>query len=169
MDNSTPETILILLSKGHTGLIDRADADLAEFKWTALVKPNVVYAYRGVWVGTKKRKNHYLHRVIMSRILNRELLPTEEVDHWNHIGTDNRRENLRLATPFENRCNTPLRKDNTSGFKGVYWDKLRRKWSAEITHKGKKLHLGRFDTKEEAFEAYCKAGQERHGEFFNPG
>lgn len=61
--------------------------------------------------------------------------------------------------------NTGKRADNTSGYKGVTWDKREQKWRARIGKEGKRKHLGYFDTAEEAHEAYKNAAPEYHGEF----
>ena len=52
-------------------------------------------------------------------------------------------------------------KNNTSGVKGVFWDKSREKWSASITFQGKKISLGRFDIIEDAAKAR-KAAEEKY-------
>ena len=55
---------------------------------------------------------------------------------------------------------------NPYGFKGITYDGSRSKpWRAQIRIKGKKTNLGRFNTKEEAYAAYCKAAHEHHAEF----
>ena len=58
-----------------------------------------------------------------------------------------------------------MSKNNTSGFKGVHWNEQKQRWAAEITLDYKKIRLGKFRTKEEAFAAYCAAAAEHHGEF----
>ena len=54
---------------------------------------------------------------------------------------------------------------NTSGFKGVYWDKHKQRWVAQITVDNKHLYLGSFDNPEKAHEAYVAASKKYHGEF----
>ena len=93
------------------------------------------------------------------------LPPQLEADHRNHNLLDNKRQNLRRATPSQNKRNRELQKNNTSGFKGVYWHKRTRKWVAKIRGNGKKIHLGCFVDKLEAAKAYNKAALEYHGEF----
>ena len=109
--------------------------------------------------------NHYMHREILSRMLGRPLLRSEDVDHINGDGLDNRRSNLRLATRSQNKCNTGLRSDNTSGYKGVCFDKNRGKWIAYAYLHGKGYRFGQFDTPELAYEARCERVKELHGEF----
>lgn len=91
--------------------------------------------------------------------------PTNEVDHVNGQGLDNRWTNLREATKTENAWNTGIRSNNTSGFKGVSWSKDRQKWVATITVNGKFRRIGRFDTIEEARAAYDAESAKQHGEF----
>jgi hypothetical protein len=81
-------------------------------------------------------------------------LPSSAIDHTNRIKTDNRINNLRLATDSQNKYNTALRKDNASGATGVYWHKGKGKWRCEFQFEGKKNHLGYFDNFEDAKAAY---------------
>lgn len=91
--------------------------------------------------------------------------PDGEVDHINMVRDDNRIVNLRLATPSNNRMNRGSQKNNTSGYKGVFWQKLRGKWMAQIQIDGRAIFLGRYDSKEDAHAAYCEAANKYHGEF----
>lgn len=91
--------------------------------------------------------------------------PQKEIDHINGIRSDNRWENLRLASKSQNKQNVKLSSRNTSGFKGVSWSRQNKKWIAQIAANGCKIHLGGFDTKELAYEAYCLAAGKLHGEF----
>lgn len=75
------------------------------------------------------------------------------VDHINRIKTDNRIANLRMATKSENQHNGDRRADNTSGVKGVSWNKGKQKWRAHIGINKIKVHIGEFDTLEEAAKA----------------
>ena len=89
----------------------------------------------------------------------------EEIDHINNIRNDNRIENLREVTHTQNQWNHAKRKNNTSGFKGVDFNKQNNKWRAQIRQNSKKLHLGSFLTPEEAYQAYCKAANASRKEF----
>ena len=91
--------------------------------------------------------------------------PEGMIDHINLDRQDNRWENLRLATNIQNQANTALRSNNTSGFKGVSWHRLEKKWTANIRRAGKKVWLGYYDTPESAHEAYVMAASDHHGEF----
>lgn len=85
------------------------------------------------------------------------------VDHKNHNTCDNRLENLRIATKSQSMSNRRLRKDSRSGLKGVTFAEGR--WMACIQANGKKKTIGRYPTAQLAYEAYCKAAIELHGEF----
>lgn len=91
--------------------------------------------------------------------------PNHEIDHKDVDGTNNAWSNLRLATPRQNKANTKIRKNNTSGYRGVTFDKSRGKWQAKISHFGKTINLGRFGAKEDAVSAYEAAALEAFGEF----
>lgn len=91
--------------------------------------------------------------------------PDKDVDHINRVKSDNRWFNLRIANRSQNNGNEGLRTTNTSGRKGVVWDKDRRKWRAQIGVGGKVRNLGRFDKIEDAAAAYDKAAMEGYGEY----
>lgn len=76
--------------------------------------------------------------------------PKGQIDHINGIRSDNRIENLRVVTNKQNAENMKLRSDNTSGFRGVSFNRKAGRYEAHVRHLGKKLNLGIFDTKEEA-------------------
>ena len=75
------------------------------------------------------------------------------VDHINQNKLDNRRINLRVIGKSENAFNSKQRTDNTSGYRGVSWDKARNKWTARICIHGKVSCIGRYGTIEKAIEA----------------
>lgn len=95
--------------------------------------------------------------------------PEDCIDHINGIKDDNRISNLREATKSENLRNRGAQKNNKSGFKGVYRHKSNQKWASQITINGKQKTIGYFDNPEDAYQAYCKATEELHGEFANGG
>lgn len=91
--------------------------------------------------------------------------PRDHIDHVNGIKTDNRLDNLRQATRSENMRNMRLRKNNSSGFKGVHWHRQSKKWRASIWVDGTSQGLGLFDTPEDAHAAYCEAARIHFGDF----
>lgn len=80
--------------------------------------------------------------------------PTNEIDHINRDRTDNRIANLREATRTENALNVGAHQLNSSGIKGVSWDKLCKRWRVQIRTGGKTKYVGVYKTKEEAAIAY---------------
>lgn len=81
-------------------------------------------------------------------------------DFIDHIDTNidnNRIENLRQTTKSQNAGNRGKTKSNTSGFKGVWFKKSSQKWGATIQKNRKSMHLGVYETREAAHEAYKKA------------
>ncbi|MCI0562050.1 MAG: HNH endonuclease [Nitrososphaera sp.] len=91
--------------------------------------------------------------------------PEEDIDHINMDRADNRWRNLRKASRSQNMANIRAHRDNTSGVKGVTWDRARGKWVAQIYIKGKKIHLGGFTNIEDAKEAYAAAADRYFGEY----
>jgi hypothetical protein len=79
--------------------------------------------------------------------------PKDQIDHLNRNGSDNRIDNLREVSQSENLKNKRKQSNNTSGVVGVCWDIRHNKWRAKITENRRIIHLGRFDTFEEAVEA----------------
>lgn len=146
------------LTRGYEAVIDAADAYLvAGVNWNAFVTKHTVYARRTS--GRPARREVLLHRVIMGDpegVL---------VDHADCNGLNNRRANLRQATPSQNAHNMRLPKDNKSGFKGVSWHRPSKRWMAEISANRRKHYLGIFRTREEAHDAYMAASAKLHGDF----
>lgn len=126
-----------------------------------------------VWVD-KKSGLQYRRIMIDGRIYSAHRLawlyvfgswPTFQVDHRDGDGLNNRRSNLREATGSQNMQNRGAYSNNTSGFKGVCWDKESRKWKAQIGSQGRLKSLGRFDDPSDAHAAYCDAAEKLHGDF----
>jgi hypothetical protein len=88
-----------------------------------------------------------------------------EIDHMDRNKTNNNLLNLRFCTRAENQSNRGIQKNNKSGYKGVSWNTQRNLWQAIITIRKKQRQIGCFNTKEEAYDAYCKASKELHGEY----
>ncbi len=91
--------------------------------------------------------------------------PEVDIDHVNGCPSDNIWTNLRLATPSQNLANSRLAKNSSSGLKGVYFHRHTNKWCAGITHQGKKIYLGLFETPEAAHAAYAQTAQQLFGNF----
>ena len=88
-----------------------------------------------------------------------------DIDHKDRNKQNNHPDNLRLATRSQNNYNATKRKRNTSGYKGVSFDKARGKWDARLNADSKTYRLGRFDTAELAAAAYNEAARQLHGDF----
>ncbi len=80
-----------------------------------------------------------------------------EVDHKDRDKSNNKIENLRLATRSQNQSNIR--------FRGVTWSKDTNKWQAQIQVNSKKIHLGLFTEEQDAINAYQEAKKRLHGEF----
>lgn len=83
--------------------------------------------------------------------------PVEDMDHINRDKQDNRLVNLRECSRSMNNHNRGLLSNSSSGINGVSFCRTTNRWRAKIRVSGKQLHLGRFDTPEEAGEAYYAA------------
>lgn len=86
-------------------------------------------------------------------------------DHINRNPLDNRRANLRCATARQNVCNRRLQINNTTGFRGVTWQKRDGRFRAQIKNRGVVISLGWFADPVEAAKAYDKAALELNGDF----
>lgn len=134
----------IPLTKGAFTVIDDEDFDFVS-KWRWKLHPQG-YACRSTWINGRW-VTLLLHRVIADT-------PDHlQTDHINRDRLDNRRGNLRNVTGSTNTMNQGLSPRNTSGYRGVSWDKNREKWRAQTKHLGKWVNLGRYDTAEEAAAA----------------
>ncbi len=88
-----------------------------------------------------------------------------EIDHKDRNRLNDRIENLRISTHWQNTLNVGIKSNNTSGYKGVCWDKRAMKWMAKIQVHGRNIFLGYFQDPTDAHVAYAKAALEHHGEF----
>jgi hypothetical protein len=127
----------------------------------------------GARVGTKNSHGHlicrvdyrtcYVHRIAWALYHGEE--PPELIDHINGDGVDNRIANLRAATNSENRVNARPNTGSHSGLRGAHWSKSEGRWRSSIRVNGRYVHLGWFETKEDAAEAYAIAAERYFGEF----
>jgi hypothetical protein len=121
------------------------------------------YAVRNQLFTDGRKARLYMHRFIMKPV------PGMDIDHINRNKLDNRRLNLRVCMPAQNQMNMPLSRANTSGHRGVTWDRSRSKWLAHISANGRYYHLGRFERIEDAAAAWSRAALDLHGEFAGQG
>lgn len=151
----------IPLTQGKVAIVDDEDYDLvSQFKWSAHRRydSGCWYAVRNTTVSPRKRKLIGMHRFILG-------MPNGMVDHVNRDGLDNRRLNLRVGTMSQNMMNQRKIITSTSPYKGIHFDKWSGRWQARIQMSRKKYTLGRFDTPEEARDAYRTAAKELFGDY----
>lgn len=115
-----------------------------------------------------KKKYYLAHRLIW-RMMTGDDPEFFQIDHINGVRDDNSWKNLRLATEHQNQRNVYLAKNNTSGVKGVTWEKKRQCWQAQVSLNGKNIFLGYFRKLEHAAEVRRNYVEKLHGEFTNHG
>lgn len=144
------------MTKGLTTTVDDADAPrVLRHEWHASesAKGRV---YARAWVDGR---HVYLHRFVARAP--RGLL----VDHANADTLDNRRENLRLATPSQNGANTRTPERIVTRYRGVSWEARRGKWRARISIGGRDVYLGSFEHERDAAHAYDRTARSAFGVF----
>lgn len=151
---------LIPLTKGKSAIIDSEDYKrISRFHWCISTSSKYEYAIRNVYKNGKRIAIVRMHRVIFN-------VPDGlMVDHINGNTLDNRKKNLRIATRSENMWNRRKTKLNKTGYKGVRMKEKSKKYEATIAVNKKWLHLGYFNTPQEAARAYNSAAQKYHGQF----
>lgn len=149
-----PEAKWVRLSHGMYTLVDDSDYILVEgYNWAYFRSRTSIitgYAVSGPML---------MHRLLLGAGKG------QMVDHVDGNGLDNRRHNIRFATKSQNEGNTTKRSNNTSGYKGVFWDKTKNKWLAQLHTKERSIHLGRYLDKDEAARAYDAAARKHFGDF----
>lgn len=108
------------------------------------------------------RKVVLLHRLIMNCF--DESLYVDHI-HGDESKRDNRKSNLRIATPYQNNVNKRMLDSNTSGVTGISWNKRKDKWEAYIGVNGKRLGLGYFKNFDDAVVARKAAEEKYFGEW----
>ena len=147
---------IILYNKNYEevgrALIDLEDIDkVKNLRWCLNGNGYVLH-------GTNKNKA-FLHRLLID-------CPDDMmVDHINRNPLDNRKSNLRIVNNQQNSMNKGAQRRNTSGHKGVSWDKSKNKWYAYITVNYKLINLGRFSILEDAVEARKQAEIKYFGKY----
>jgi hypothetical protein len=153
-------TVQIVLSRGLVAVVDDEDYEMLKaWKWRIIPSQRTFYA------ATTVRRGGTRHTVQMHRML---LLPEAgvEVDHVDGNGLNNTRKNIRLCTHSQNAMNAKTRRSNSSGIKGVSFNRRDKKWQARIGGRG--LSLGVFTDPLSAALAYDLAAIEEFGEFAHP-
>ena len=88
-----------------------------------------------------------------------------DVEHKDLDKSNNRINNLRPSSRSQNNANKPKQRNNTSGYKGVFWNKQVKKWLAYTKQYGKQIRIGWFNNKIMAAHAYDAKALELFGEF----
>ena len=112
------------------------------------------------------RKTYHIHRLVANAFINN---PDDKlcVDHKDNNKANNHVSNLRFATSKENNQNSSIRLDNTSKVKGVHFHKRVKKWHAQITIDGIRIHIGYYDDLEDAKIARVNRANEAFGIYTN--
>jgi hypothetical protein len=153
---------IVTLTKGYSAQVDDADFEfVSQWKWYVQVQGGRIYARRDTWdKQTKRRVKIYMHRALMA--------PPQHlhVDHIDHDGLNNQRSNLRVATNSQNSANG-RHSVGRSGYRGVEIVARCRAapFSAYISVDGRKRHVGRFHSAEEAAIARDVAALKQYGQF----
>jgi hypothetical protein len=104
------------------------------------------------YIGVAYKDRRFMKHRVMYALINGPFY--SHLDHINRVKTDNRDKNLRICCQGLNVANANMRSDNTTGYMGVIWHKASNKWQAQTMLKGKRIHIGLFNSKDEAALAY---------------
>lgn len=141
----------VKLNTGQFALVDNEDFQrVNQHKWHVNTRGYVIASIGG--------RPLSMHRFVMGQ-------PHCSVDHRYGDKLDNRKRKLRLCNQSQNCGNAKRSINNTSGFKGVSWNKALKKWHSYIMVNRKRKHLGYFVDKLEAAKTYNRAALEYFGEF----
>jgi hypothetical protein len=161
-----PDTVDIPVSKtgnkhaGKVVTVSYVDKDLCDNNWYI----DAGYATRRHTVNGKQKQIR-MHRVILERMIGRDIQTGEFPDHIDGNPLNNSRDNLRLVTRAQNNQNSRMRKDNTSGCKGVNLNKTTNKWQVVIMANKKSHRLGSYDDYDEACRVANEFRERLHGEY----
>ena len=146
----------IPLTRGHVAIVDDCDNDwLSRWNWCYHAQG---YAIRG----RCKEDGLGSQPIFMQNVI---MGVSSGVDHADRNSLNNQRANLRLATRSQNNANSGLSPRNTSGYRGVSWSEVSRKWLAQIWVDRAAIHLGLFVDPKDGARAYNEAAIDHYGVF----
>lgn len=148
------------------------DPDTGVFRWkikaNSTLKPGAIAGCRcpqGYWVIRVFGKNMKAHRLAWLYVYG--YLP-KRIDHIDRNRSNNAIANLRTVTAAQNSANRAARSANQSGYVGVYWNKLAKKWQARVFIKGKTHYIGIFDSADEAARLRAEYVRKMYEGFYIP-
>lgn len=149
----------IKLTQNKVAIIDDKDYDLiSQFKWCAVNYHGCFYAST-----EKYGKTILMHRLIL------DVQKGTMIDHIDHDGLNNCRNNIRICTPCQNARNSSKSRFKKSKYKGVWFDESdgKKRIRSGIRINGKLINLGSFKSEHDAGLAYDEAAKKYFGEFAN--
>lgn len=139
-------------------LFDLEDYELLkQYTWTLSHVGGCFYAKAWLY-GSDKPKIIKMHRLVLG-------FPDYKIDHKDRNGLNNKKSNLRKFEGGQNRMNSSISKNNTTGFKGVTYEQKKKLWLTHIGFKGEKIKGGRFKNKYAAALRYNQLAIKYFGEF----
>ena len=110
------------------------------------------------------KRAYYAHKIIWEMIYGER---PKYLDHIDGNRANNRLNNLRSVNASQNACNSRVSKRNTTGYKGVHWNKQRNKWTVFV-RKNRKLHYGgAYINLIDAIQCAIQLRIKLHGEYCN--
>lgn len=148
----------------HQRLIDLLsyDPETGFFRWRETQRGRTAGSIAGcddngyiaIYIDNKKYRAHRLALFYVYGVW------PKVVDHKNRVKSDTRLQNLRSCTQKQNSENQGLSPKNTSGVRGVTWNKKEKRWAAQIKHHGRLHHLGWYKDFKEAVEVRVRKEKE---------
>jgi len=137
----------IKLTQEKFAIVDDVDFEyLNQWKWRT---DNTGYAKRKEWLPVEKKyRDLYMHRLINKTSFG------FDTDHINRNKLDNRKSNLRSVTKSRNQMNKGIQNNNTSGFKGIFFEKGKNKWRIRLSIDKNRISFGSYKDFQLAILAY---------------
>jgi hypothetical protein len=138
--------IKIRLTQGYYALVDEKDSLwVSQWNWSI--------SNKGYAVRIENKKRIWMHNEILIKRIGLIIPEGMTCDHEDRDRLNNQRYNLRIVTRSISSFNHNIQSNNTSGFRGIFWNKQKQKWQAQITVNYKKIHLGHFENRDDALAA----------------